>query len=119
MAHFTGSITDAQATAIVHTLFQHLVSTSNDGMVDRGRSTVAAIICDAVHADITLQPLHDAYGRFTHTRIDNPTTDAIDILVMGRRAIYNDDDPQLTIRHMDARNRRITNAIAHLKGGRS
>lgn len=53
MPQFQGSITDTQANAIVTALFKWVSD----------RSTVAAIICDAVHEDITLQPLHDAYGR--------------------------------------------------------
>lgn len=118
MPEFAGSITNRQADAIVRSLFQHFVTTSNDGSLTLGQSKVAAAICDAVSADITLQPLHDAYGRFTGTRLSDETADAINIFWAARTRLYNDNDPQLTIRHMDQRNRRITNAIAHLKGGR-
>jgi len=55
---FPGSITESQADAIVSAMFKWMVD-----MIDGPRSLVAAVICDAVSADITLQPLHNAYGR--------------------------------------------------------
>lgn len=57
MPPFIGSITDDQADAIVLTIYRYT----------RDRSMTAAIVCDAVHEDITLQPLHDAYARLRPT----------------------------------------------------
>jgi len=57
MPQFPGSLTDAQADAIIANLFKWVSD----------RSQVAAIVCDAVHSDITLQPLHDAYARYTRS----------------------------------------------------
>lgn len=62
MPQFEGSITDKQADAIVSALVLWLHERG-------GKSVIAAIICDAVHDDITLQPLHDAYARVFHARI--------------------------------------------------
>jgi hypothetical protein len=60
---FKGSITDTQADAILHSLLMWLKP--------EGRSTIAAIVCDAVHEDITLQPLHDAYERIVRRPLGN------------------------------------------------
>lgn len=53
MPQFPGSITERQADAVIRALFEWI----------RDVSVVAVIVCDAVHEDITLQPLHDAYSR--------------------------------------------------------
>jgi hypothetical protein len=73
MPQFPGSITDKQADAIVNNLFKWIVPVNRPvdatASIDMARSTVAAIICDAVSEDITLQPLHEAYGR----KVGRPT----------------------------------------------
>ncbi len=58
-------LTPAHADTIVQQLFRWLVDEPRT-TPDRVRaqlSLVACIICDSASADITLQPLHDAYAR--------------------------------------------------------
>ena len=63
-----GFITDSQADAVVETLFSWLVDSALVHDKHMGRSQVAAIVCDATHKDITVQPLHDAYARAKEKR---------------------------------------------------
>lgn len=59
MPQFKGSISEKQADAILDSLWKW-----NDCQTSYiGRSKVAAIVYDACHEDITLQPLHDAYAK--------------------------------------------------------
>ncbi len=65
---FDGAITDRQADVIIHTLWDTFVNlpiprTIAAGNVSREQSQIASFVCVAVHADITLQPLHGAYRR--------------------------------------------------------
>lgn len=64
---FAGSITDSQANAIIGAMWKWFVDDLPFGatpqMESIAASKVAAVVCDAVHEDITLQPLHEAYGR--------------------------------------------------------
>ena len=64
----SGFITDSQADAIVETLFDWLVDSATVHDKSMGRSQVAAIVCDATHLDITVQPLHYAYARAKEKR---------------------------------------------------
>lgn len=60
-------LTDEQADALIHALVVNLYSSTDRPSppwdIPLSVSKIAAIVCDAVSADISLQPLHDAYGR--------------------------------------------------------
>ena len=69
MPQFPGSISDAHADIIIATLHTWLIETravAADTAI--GKSAIANIVCDAVSADVTLQPLHDAYQRKFYPR---------------------------------------------------
>jgi hypothetical protein len=68
-------LTDTQADAIVGAIWDHVdvyMPHTRHGHTVQAFNVVAAIVCDATHADITVQPLHDAYARAKKVRCPNP-----------------------------------------------
>jgi hypothetical protein len=68
MAWHTQRLTDSQADAIVGAMFRMYVDGRPDIVSKANVSLIAAIVCDATSADITCQPLHEAYRRAKERR---------------------------------------------------